>query len=505
MLTQSDAKTSEGSTQESPQQQLDRIFRAQQEAFRRNPNPSSKQRKELMKRVPDMLLGNRARILAALDADLGGSAHTEADLFEIISVIQRAQFNIAHVRGWMKPVRKAANPVTQGNSKAYIKYQPKGVVGNMVTWNFPFEIALGPTLDALGAGNRVIIKPSELTPECGRVLTEMIAETFDEDQVAVVTGDLEFAKYFATKPWDHLVYTGGANAGREVMRSAAANLVPVTLELGGRNSTIVGRDKVTDPTTISIIAGVKTLKRGQVCVTVDHCLVPEESLSEFTDALVAHMKESFGADNAAGSCGIINDRHVARLTELVHQARESGVQVIQIGQEQTGGSRLMPFFVVVDPSDDLPLMQQEIFGPILPIKTYRTTQDVIDRVNAGDRPLGLYVFSDDRAFIDEITQHTQSGGVAVNAIAMQAGMPSLGFGGVGASGMGRHHGEEGFREFSNPRGYFDRRTGGTFDLIVPPYGEGTRQLIQDVAYGPLVKQLRFAATTLPKNLIARFR
>jgi hypothetical protein len=164
----------------------------------------------------------------------------------------------------------------------------------------------------------------------------------------------------------------------------------------------------------------------------------------------------------------------------------------------------MPFFVVVDPSDELPLMQQEIFGPILPIKTYRTTQDVIDRVNAGDRPLGLYVFSDDRAFIDEITQHTQSGGVAVNVIAMQGGQPSMGFGGVGASGMGRRHGEEGFREFSNPRGYFERRTGGTFDLIFPPYGEATQRLVS-VAYGPLVKQLLFAATTLPKNLIARFR
>ncbi|MEZ5186547.1 MAG: aldehyde dehydrogenase family protein [Candidatus Nanopelagicales bacterium] len=505
MLTQSDTQTSQKSTQESPQQRLDRIFHSQREGFRRNPNPSAKQRRELMERVPDMLLRNRARILAALDSDLGGSAHTEGDLFDIIGVIQRAQFNIAHVRGWMKPVRKAVNPVTQGNSKAYIKYQPKGVIGNMATWNFPFDIALGPTLDALGAGNRVIIKPSESTPACGQLLTEMIAESFDDDQVAVVTGDVEFAKYFATKPWDHLVYTGGANAGREVMRSAAANLVPVTLELGGRNATIVGRDKITDPTTISVIAGVKALKRGQVCVTSDHCLVPEESLSEFRDALVAHMHEAFGADNAAGSCGIVNDRHVARLTELVDQARDSGAQVIQIGHSPSEGNRLMPFFVIVDPSDDLPLMQQEVFGPILPIKTYRTTQDVIDRVNAGDRPLGLYVFSDDRAFIDEITQHTQSGGVAVNAVAIQAALPSMGFGGVGASGMGRHHGEEGFREFSNPRGFFERGAGGTFELIVPPYREETRELIHDVAYGSLAQQLRFAAKTLPKNLKARFR
>ncbi len=493
------------STRESPHQRLDRILDAQHEAFLRHPYPTAEERIALMRPVPDMLRGNRERILAALDADLGGCAHIEGDLFEIIGVIARAKFNIGHVRGWMKPVSKATNPVTDGNAKAYIKHQPKGVVGNMVTWNFPFDIALGPTLDALAAGNRVIIKPSELTPQCGRLLAEMIAETFDEDQVAVVTGDVEFAKYFASRPWNHLVYTGGANTGREVMRAAAANLVPVTLELGGRNATIVGRDKVSDPTTIAGIAGVKTLKRGQMCVTADHLLVPEESLVGFVDALVAHMRAAFGADNAADSCGIISDRHLARLTELVHQARESGAQVIQIGQDQSGGSRLMPFFVVVDPSDDLPLMQQEVFGPILPIKTYRTTQDVIDRINAGDPPLGLYVFSDDATFVDAITEHTQSGGVAINAIAMQAAMPSMGFGGVGASGMGRHHGEEGFREFSNPRGYFERRTGGTFDLLTPPYGQGTRRLIDEVAYGPMLSQLKFAATTIPRNLVARFR
>lgn len=249
-------------------------------------------------------------------------------------------------------------------------------------------------------------------------------------------GDVEFARYFATKPWNHLVYTGGANAGREVMRTAATNLVPVTLELGGRNPTIVGRDKVTDPTAISLIAGVKALKRGQMCVTADHCLVPEEGLADFIDALVAHMREAFGSDNAPDTCGIISERHAARLTELIDEARESGAQVIQIGQDATVAGRLMPFFVVVDPPDGLPLMQQEIFGPILPVKTYRTTQDVIDRINAGDRPLGLYVFSDDRAFVDAITQHTQSGGVAVNAIAIQAGIPSMGFGGVGPQRYG---------------------------------------------------------------------
>lgn len=503
-MPQRTASAPTSSRREAPEERLDRIVALQRDAFRRNPNPSAAERIEWMRRVPPMLRTNRERILAAVDADLGGQAHDETDLFEIIGPSERAKYNIAHVRGWMKPSPRASNPVTQGSSRSYIRYQPKGVVGNMVTWNFPFDIALGPTLDALAAGNRVVIKPSEHTPECGRVLTEMVAETFEEDQVAVVTGDLEFARRFSSLPWDHLVYTGGSGAGREVMRAAAANLVPVTLELGGKNPTVVGRDKVDDLATIAMIAGAKMLKRGQMCVTADHCLVPQDRLAEFTDALVAYLRDAFGRDNAAQTCWVVNDAHVARLSALVDEARRSGAEVIQIG-EASGNSRMMPFFVVVDPDDDLALMRDEVFGPILPITTYRSAQDVIDRVNAGDRPLGLYVFSDDEDFVRDITEHTQSGGVGVNIVAMQAGQPSMGFGGVGASGMGRHHGEDGFREFSNPRGYFERRAGGTLDLLRPPYGDGTRRLIHDVAYGSTVQQLKFAAEVLPRNLFARVR
>lgn len=400
----------------------------------------------------------------------------------------------------MKPVRKSLDQVTMGKCRAHVRYEPKGVIGNMVSWNFPFDIAMGPTLDALGAGNSVIIKPSDLSPECGRVLQAMIERTFDESEVAVVNGDLELAKYFTTLPWDHLVYTGSAAVGREVMKAAAANLVPVTLELGGKCPAIVGRDKVTDGPTISRIAGVKALKRGQVCVTVDYCLVPEDGLAAFTDALGAYLREHFATSSAAtDSCGIINGRHLARLNHLVDDARAAGAEVIQIGDDLIGEDRNMPFYLIVSPSDDLAVMREEIFGPILPIRTYRHTRDIIADVNRGDRPLGLYVFSDDRRFIDEVTDATHSGGVGINAAAAQAIMPSMGFGGVGPSGMGRHHGEEGFREMSNPRGYFEYGPGSVLDRMIPPYGEDTRELIDKVAYAGLIDQLKFALPRLVKS------
>jgi coniferyl-aldehyde dehydrogenase len=490
-------------TTETALQRLNRIFALQKAAFDKQPYPSAQQRIERMQCIPSMLRKHREAILEALKSDFQSHSRDMGDLIEIVSMFDRALFNIQHVKKWMKPIPRAVNPVTMGKSKAWVAHQPKGVVGNMVSWNFPFDIALGPTLDALGAGNRVIIKPSDLTPECGRVLQVMIEDTFDEDTVAVVNGDLGFAKVFATLPWDHLIYTGSGTVGREVMRAAAANLVPVTLELGGKCPTIIGPDKVMDATTIATVAGVKAIKRGQMCVTADYCLVPEAGLRAFTETLTAYMTAHFSEDNgAAVSTGIINDRHLARLTELVEDARSSGTEVIQIGRTLEAGERQMPFHLVINPNVDRAVMQQEIFGPILPIVTYRDTEELIKFIQAGSRPLGLYVFSDDRAFIDELIRNTHSGGVAINAIAMQAGLPSLGFGGIGPSGMGRHHGEEGFKEFSNPRGFFERKPGGVLDWVMPPYGANTRFLIDKVAYAPLVQQLKFAVPRLVKNIFA---
>ncbi|MDF3936616.1 aldehyde dehydrogenase family protein [Pseudomonas citronellolis] len=469
---------------------LQRLLQLQKQAFLHDSYPSAETRIERMSQVPPMLYRYRHRILDALDADFGGHSRTQGELTEIIGMFDRARFNCEHVRHWMEPCQRSLDAASHGASRAYVEHAPKGVVGNLVAWNFPFDIGLGPTLDALGAGNRVIIKPSELTPACGQLLQEMIAETFAEDLVAVVNGDLELARHFPALPWDHLVYTGGARAAREVMKAAAEHLVPLTLELGGKCPAIVGADKVANAECIATIAGAKAIKRGQMCVSVDHCLVPEAGLEAFVEALTVHMQRTFATDQGRDhACGIIDARHQARLEHLLEDARQRGARIVRIGDAVASGSRHMPFHLVIEPNDDCAIMGEEIFGPLLPIKTYRSHADLLERLRGMEPPLGLYLFSDDDGFTRSIIRNTRSGGVALNAAVMQAALPSMGFGGVGPSGMGRHHGEEGFREFSNPRGFYQRLPGGTLELLTPPYGAGTRSLIEEHVYAPLARAL----------------
>lgn len=475
------------------------MWAAQCAAVERDPYPSAQQRIEWLSRIRPMITRHRAAVLDALDADFGGHSRDLAEVAELMGPVGRAAFAAAHVRQWMRPSPRPVDRVTWGRSKAYVRYEPKGVVGNMVSWNFPFDIGLGPTIDAVAAGNRVVVKPSDLAPESGRLLADMVADFFAEDQVAVVNGDLEPSRRFASLPWDHLVFTGSAAVGREVMRAAAANLVPVTLELGGKCPVVVGADKVTDPHTITSVAGIKVIKHGQMCISDDYCLVPRAALESFTGQVVAFWREHFAADGgAAGSCGIINDRHVDRLTALVADARERGATVIQVGPDLEPGSRRMPLYVVADPPAGCALMGEEIFGPILPILPYDRMDDVVAQVGLGGDPLALYVFTDDRSFVAELARRIRSGGVAVNSVAGHAVLPSLGFGGVGASGMGRHHGRDGFRELSNPRGYFALGSGSVAAAMTPPYGTQTRELL-DIADGTAWQQLRFGLPRMMRN------
>ncbi len=479
-------------------ERLDRVFAAQRAAVERDPYPSGRQRIEWLSRIRPMITRHRAAVFDALDADFGGHSHDLAELVELMGPLGRASFAAAHVRQWMRPSPRPVDRVTLGRSKAYVRYEPKGVVGNMVSWNFPFDIGLGPTIDAIAAGNRVVVKPSEMAPACGQVLADMIADSFAEDEVAVVTGDLQVSHHFASLPWDHLVFTGSTAVGREVMRAAAANLVPVTLELGGKCPVVVGADKVADQHTIASVAGIKVIKQGQMCVSDDYCLVPRVALESFTGQVVAFWREHFADGAAASSCGIINDRHLQRLSNLLADARDRGATVIQVGPDPVPGSRRMPLHVVVDPPAGCALMAEEIFGPILPILPYDRVEDVVAQVGRGGHPLALYVFTDDTSLVAELARRIPSGGVAVNSVAGHSVLPSLGFGGVGASGMGRHHGQDGFRELSNPRGYFALGSGSVVAAMTPPYGTETRALL-DIADGTTLQQLRFGLPRMLRN------
>lgn len=447
-------------------------FEAQRQAHLRDPYPSYDERVGHIRSIVAMAMTHREAMKAALDEDFGCHPAAVGDLIEVLGLAARADYTIRYLAEWMKDDTREIDPALWGAATASVRYQPKGVVGNMVPWNFPFDIAFGPLIDMLGAGNRVILKPSELGPACGALIAQMVAETFEPERVTVVLGGIGLAKAFPTLPWNHLLYTGSPAIGREVMRAAAENLVPVTLELGGKSPAIVAPDAV-DARSVASLIGTKRLKSGQVCVAPDHVFVPRELVGRFV-ALARQIFRNETPDyvHSDDNTGIISRRHLNRLQDMVAEARSVGSEVVALGQEAFADNtrRQMPFYLVVEPKAGTALATQEIFGPILPIVPYDDLDAVIAGINADPRPLGLYIYTHDAALAEDILRRTTSGGACVNTALLHGALPSLPFGGSGNSGMGRHHAVEGFREFSNPRGVLVRGTGpDLLDAFNPPY------------------------------------
>jgi len=460
-------------------QELDSRLASQKAAFLRNPYPSAEERREHLSALAGMMLGYRTRIIEALNADFGTHPRSAGELIEVLGVAGRAALAAENVQHWMKPEARATDPGLFGTGKAYVLPQPKGVVGNMVPWNFPFDLSVGPLVEMLAAGNRVIIKPSEFTPACAELLREMMTTTFDRDLVDVAVGGLELSKGFPTLRWDHLLFTGSPQVGRLVALAAANNLVPVTLELGGKCPAILTSDSI-DARTVGHILGIKLIKDGQMCISVDYCLVPRARLGDFVHLARTHANEHLRGHSQGPNCtGIINSRNLNRLHGLLDEARSRGCEVVTLDQGGNAGLNLrgMPLSLVIDPPDDLMLMREEIFGPILPVKPYDSLDEVIGGINRGERPLGIYIFTRDQVVADEVQHRTISGGFCHNAAAVHGAIPSLGFGGIGQSGSGRHHGVDGFREFSNLKGVFVRGEGDHVDALAPPYGELASALV----------------------------
>jgi coniferyl-aldehyde dehydrogenase len=383
----------------------------------------------------------------------------------------------------MAPESRVSDPALYGSGRAYVQPQPKGVVGNIVPWNFPFDLSVGPLIEMLAAGNRVVIKPSEYTPACAELLQRMVRASFHSDQVDVVVGGLELARSFTAIRWDHLLYTGSPAVGRQIAMAAAEQLVPVTLELGGKCPAILTEDSV-DADSIKQLLATKSIKNGQMCISVDYCLVPRDRLEQFATLAATHARESMPGYFESGSCtGIISSRHAERIAQLLGDAEASDRDVRPLEQSDAldPARRQMPISLVIDPPDDDPLMQEELFGPILPVKAYDELDEAIEYVNGGERPLALYVFAKDPEVAEEVLRRTTSGGACVNCAAVHGALPSLPFGGIGQSGSGRHHGIEGFREFSNLRGVFVRGEGDLIEAFAPPYGP-TAQAVVDAAF-----------------------
>ena len=464
--------------------ELHRLHAVQRAAFLVDPYPSLQQRTEHLGALAGMIVGYRDRIRRAMSEDFSVHPELFSDLVEVLGIAGRAMYAIEQLPTWMADDERHVDSAFYGTGTAAVRYQAKGVVGNIVPWNFPFDLSVGPLVEMLAAGNQVVIKPSDYTPACAELLREMIGETYGEDRVAVSVGGLELAREFPTLRWDHLLYTGSPAIGREIATAAARNLVPVTLELGGKCPALLDADSI-DADTVRTVVGTKLIKNGQMCISVDYVLVPRDQVNAFVDLAQAYLTDEVPGYASSGDCtGIITERHLDRIVDLVQEARSAGARVEVLGGgEVDRATRQVPLHLVVDPDPSLRVMKEEVFGPVLPVVPYDSLDDAIAFINAGERPLGLYVFSKDPARSGRVLQRTTSGGACVNVCATQGALPSMGFGGVGQSGSGRHHGIEGFREFSNPRGVFVRGEGDLIDSFLPPYG-ATAQAIVDSVLAP---------------------
>lgn len=441
----------------------------QRAAFRREPDPARAVRDDRLARLAALVRQHRDRFAAAIAQDFGARNPHETLLLEIGPTLAAIRHARRHLKRWMRPERRAS-AIEFLSVRNRVRYQPLGVVGIMVPWNYPLFLALGPLVDVLAAGNRALIKPSEFTPACNAVLREAIAASFAPEEVAVIEGGVAAAEAFAGLPFDHLVFTGSTNVGRRVMAAAARNLVPVTLELGGKCPVVLDDGYPLARAARDIAVG-KLLNAGQTCIAPDYVLAPRRLLRPLAEAILAEIRAMYpkGAWDEAYT-SVITAQHAGRLDAMVAEAKAAGVELLEAFAGDAQTRRLAPT-LALDPPRSTRLMQEEIFGPVLPLVACETAEEAAAFIGAGERPLALYVLSRDRAFRDTLLACTQSGNVTLNGTILHVGQTDLPFGGVGASGIGAYHGIEGFRRFSHARGIAEPRGPlNPLHLIRPPFG-----------------------------------
>jgi coniferyl-aldehyde dehydrogenase len=452
------------------------ILQAQRATYLRDGAPSVAARRKDLANLKAALIARRAAIEEAIDADFGHRSRHETATMELVGVVQGIDYLRHHLRRFMRPTRRHINPLLRFGSN-HIEYQPLGVVGVISPWNYPVNLALMPVVTAIAAGNRVMLKPSNVTTATNTVLAEMLSEVFPQDQVAIVNGD---GAAFSTLPFDHLVFTGSTEVGRAVMKAASDNLVPVTLELGGKSPTIVAKGHVRDHVVSDIVFG-KLLSGGQTCIAPDYALVHESEIDSFVARYDTLVKAAYpDGPTSEDYTSIVNEKQYSVLTDLIEDARHHGARIIEVGHRPDEAARrphtLAPT-VVLGVTDDMRIAHQEIFGPILPIFGYRDIDDAIDYVNARPRPLALYYFGDDGPELRKVLDRTTSGNVTVNGTVMHVAQDDLPFGGVGASGMGKYHGIEGFRTLSHPKGVHVQGRWNATRLLRAPFGKRSEALL----------------------------
>jgi len=446
-------------------------------AQRSSPMPDWTTRAHRLRRLEKMLLEQREAFASAINADFGCRPREETDLLEIYPSLSAIRHTLSKGKRWMKPQRRLADLLFLP-ARTEMRPQPRGVVGIIVPWNYPLYLAVGPLVDALGAGNRAMLKMSEFTPRFSALFAEQVARYFKPDEVTVVTGDAEVAQAFSALPFDHLLFTGSTAVGHHVMRAAAANLTPVTLELGGKSPAIVGPGARFEHAVERILFG-KLVNAGQTCIAPDYVLLPRARVAEFIDTAsrtVAKMYPQLAQGGQYSS--IVSDRQYQRLVGLRDGAVAAGASVHPLSASSEDASRrLLPPQLLVNVTDEMAVMREEIFGPLLPLLPYDTLDEAIAYVTAHPHPLALYLFEQDAGRIEQVLSRTHAGGVSVNDTIYHIAQHDLPFGGVGSSGTGGYHGEAGFRTFSHIKPVFRQARMNGAGMLNPPYGSRFRRML----------------------------
>jgi coniferyl-aldehyde dehydrogenase len=466
-------------------QTMQLVLERQKAAHLRDGPPSAQLRIERIDRCIALLVDNRKAIKDALDADFGSRSRDATDLTDIAGSIGPLKHAREHLTKWMRPEKRKTTPAILGlfGAKAEVRFQPKGVVGVISPWNFPVNLTFAPLAGVLAAGNRAMIKPSEFTPATSALMATMFGGVFSEEEIYVATGGPEVGQAFAGLAFDHMIFTGATSVARHVMKAAAENLVPLTLELGGKSPVILGRSADYATAAARIMNG-KTLNAGQICLAPDYVLAPQDKLEAFVDEARGAVGRMFPTmkDNPDYTA-IVSQRHFDRIRAHVDDARAKGARVVELKPEGEDFSqqehRRIPPTLIIDPTDEMSVMQEEIFGPVLPVKTYRAVEEALSYVNTHDRPLGLYYFGDDEAERERVLTGTTAGGVTVNDVVFHVAQEELPFGGVGPSGMGSYHGIDGFREFSHKKAIYTqvKKDLGPMLQMRPPFGPPMRKYL----------------------------
>jgi coniferyl-aldehyde dehydrogenase len=452
----------------------------QRSAFWRAGAPALDERQADIRKLRDAVRQQSQEIAAVISADFGNRSAHETMVADVGPALASARHALRHLASWMKPKRVSVG-LELMPGRARILYQPVGVVGIISPWNYPFQLAIVPLIAALAAGNRAMLKPSELTPRTSEFLADFLGRLFPAEQVVTIIGGPDVGAAFSALPFDHLFYTGSTPVGRRIMRAAAENLTPVTLELGGKSPCIIGNDAIL-PAAVQSVAFGKLLNAGQTCVAPDYALVPRARLEEFVGLLREAITKLYPSLRANPDyTAIINDRHYARINALLEEARQRGVRVVEVNPSNETlppiERKIVPS-LLIDPPDDLAVMHEEIFGPILPIRTYNSLDEAIDFVNSQPRPLALYYYGTAKTDRDKVLNRTVSGGASVNETLMHIVVENLPFGGIGPSGMGAYHGEYGFQTFSHRKGVFlQSRINGT-GMLRPPFGKAADTMLK---------------------------